>query len=428
MSFGTALTGLSAAADALNATGNNISNASTVGFKQSRAEFGSIYATAYGGTSKLSTGTGVQLQAVSQEFTQGTLQTTGNNMDVAINGQGFLIYNDNGKQVYSRAGSLQVNNQGYVVNPLGQKLQVYPPVTNSSGQTTFNQGTLSSLQLNNSLGTPQATSQIKAQLNLNANASVLGAGQINTSDPTTYTYSTPVTIYDSLGAAHTATMYFRKVSSTAASGTTPGSTTWDVLTQVDGNTVNPSSNADPAYTSQAQLTFNGSGTLTSPTNGTISYNSYDPTNGSAPITMSLDLNGTTMVGSSSSVNNLIQNGYTSGQLSGVSINQSGIIQANYTNGQSQDLGQIALANFNNPQGLQQLGNTEWAQSSSSGSVLLGVAGSSNLGSIQSGALENSNVNLSNELVSLITEQRNYQANAKIISTEQTINQSIINIP
>ncbi len=427
MAFGTALTGLNAASEALNTTSNNIANASTTGFKASRAEFGSIYAIAYGGISNLAIGSGVQLQGVAQQFTQGTLQNTGNNLDVAINGQGFLAFNDHGKQVYSRAGALQVNNQGDVVNPLGQHLQVFAPITSSAGKTTFNQSSLSNLQLSTALGKPQATHFITAQMNLSAKAPDLNSGTIKPTDPGTYTYSTPVTVYDSLGSPHTAVMYFRKDTTTLANGTTPGSATWDVLMQVGGQTVTPTTPGTTAA-NQATITFGDKGTLTKPTNGQLAFNSYSPTTGAAPLALTINLTGSTMFGDSNNINNLTQDGYTSGRLSGVSIGQNGVVQANFTNGKSQDLGQIALANFNNPQGLQQIGNTEWVQTSASGDVLLGPAGSSNLGQIRSGALENSNVNLANQLVKLITEQRNYQANAKVITTAQTVTQSIINIP
>ena len=426
MAFGTALTGLNAASEALNTTSNNIANASTTGFKESRAEFGSIYAIAYGGISNLAVGSGAQLQTVAQQFTQGTLQNTGNNLDVAINGQGFLAFNSHGKQIYSRAGALQVNNQGYVVNPLGQYLQVFAPITSSAGKTTFNQSSLSNLQLSTALGKPQATGSITAQMNLSAKAPDLTPGIIKPTDPSTYTYSTPVTVYDSLGSLHTAVMYFRKDTTTPATSTTSGSATWDVLMQVDGHTVTPTTSGTVA--DQATITFGDKGTLTKPTNGQLAFNSYSPTTGAAPLALTINLAGSTMFGDSNNINNLTQDGYASGRLSGVSIGQSGVVQANFTNGKSQDLGQIALANFNNPQGLQQIGNTEWVQTSASGDVRLGPAGSSNLGQIQSGALENSNVNLANQLVKLITEQRNYQANAKVITTAQTVTQSIINIP
>lgn len=419
MAFGTALTGLNAASEALNVTGNNIANAGTTGFKGSRAEFGDIYSTAYGGISNRAVGSGVQLQAVSQQFAQGSMDNTGNSLDLAVNGKGFFIFNNQGSQVYSRAGALQVDRQGYVVNAQGQRLQVYTPINSTGTNPTFNQGSLGDLQLSTSSGTPQATSNISALLNLSAQATDLGAGTINPSDATSYTYSTPATIYDSLGSPHTAIMYFRKDTTTASTTTTAGSTTWDVLTQVDGNTVTTGG------ANQTQITFDSNGNLTSPANGQIAYDAYAPSTGAAALNLTLNLTGTTMFGNTNSVNSLTQDGYTSGRLSGIDVSGTGVVSARYTNGQSQALGQVALADFANPQGLQPVGNTAWAQTFSSGDVRLGAPGSGTFGQVQAGSLENSNVDLAKQLVELITEQRNYQANAKVITTSNSVTQTII---
>ncbi|MEJ2630752.1 MAG: flagellar hook protein FlgE [Acidihalobacter sp.] len=419
MAFGTALTGLNAASEALNVTGNNIANAGTTGFKRSRAEFGDIYSTAYGGMSNRSVGSGVQLQAVTQHFTQGSMNNTGNSLDLAVNGKGFFVFSDQGSQVYSRAGALQVDRDGYVVNSQGQRLQVYAPISNSGSSPTFNQGNLTDVQLSTSAGTPQATSNVSALLDLSAQASDLGAGTINPSDATSYTYSTPATIYDSLGSPHTAIMYFRKDTTTPSTTTTAGSSTWDVLTQVDGNTVTTGG------ANQTQITFDDNGSLTSPANGQIAYDAYSPSTGASPLNLTLDLTGTSMFGDTNSVNSLTQNGYTSGRLSGIDVSGTGVISARYTNGQSQALGQVALADFANPQGLQPVGNTAWAQTFASGDVRLGAPGSGTFGQVQSGSLENSNVDLAKQLVNLITEQRDYQANAKVITTANTVTQTII---
>jgi flagellar hook protein FlgE len=419
MAFGTALTGLNAASEALNVTGNNIANAGTTGFKGSRAEFGDIYSTAYGGISNRAVGSGVQLQSVSQEFNQGSMNNTGNSLDLAVNGKGFFIFSNQGSQVYSRAGALQVDRQGYVVNAQGQRLQVYTPINSTGSNPTFNQGSLGDLQLSTSSGTPQATSNVSALLNLSAQASDLGAGTINPSDATSYTYSTPATIYDSLGSPHTAIMYFRKDTTTPSTTTTAGSSTWDVLTQVDGNTVTTGG------ANQAQITFDSNGNLTLPANGQIAYDAYAPSTGAAALNLNLNLTGTTMFGNTNSVNSLTQDGYTSGRLSGIDVSGTGVVSARYTNGQSQALGQVALADFANPQGLQPIGNTAWAQTFASGDVRLGAPGSGTFGQVQSGSLENSNVDLAKQLVNLITEQRNYQANAKVITTSNSVTQTII---
>lgn len=417
MAFGTALTGLNAASEALNVTGNNIANAGTTGFKKSRAEFGDIYSQAYGGIANQAIGNGVQLEDVAQQFGQGTMKNTGNSMDLALSGNGFFVFSNNGSQVFSRAGALQVNQNGYVVNAKGEKLQVYAPITATGTNPTFNQGSLSDLQLNTGLGAPSATQKVNAQLNLDAQAqaNTSSPGTITPSNPNSYTYSTPVTVYDSLGTSHTATMYFQK----DATNTTTGQTNWTVLTQVDGNTVT---------SSPTTLTFNSNGTLVTPSNGQVAVGPYAPGNGAGAMHFTLNLSGTTMYGNTSTVNSLTQNGYTTGSLSGLNVSNTGVVSARYTNGQSQALGQVALANFTNPQGLQPIGNTAWAQTFSSGTPAFGVPGNGTFGQVQSGSLENSNVNLAKQLVSLITEQRNYQANAKVITTANAITQTIIQIP
>lgn len=404
MAFGIALSGLDAASSDLNTISNNIANASTVGFKSSRAEFGDIYAASAQGVASNAIGSGVNLEKVAQQFSQGNIKNTSNTLDLAVNGQGLFTLSNNGSLVYSRAGEFSVDNNGYVVDPQGRRLQVFPPGTQPG---TFNTGTLSDLQLSTTLGAPQATTSATLGLNLPASATPPTTTPFNPTDPTSYTNSTSVNMYDSLGTAHTATTYYVKTA-------TPNQ--WTTYLYIDGNQV-PTSGGSPSAT----LQFNSNGQLTSPAGGTITY-ATDPTTG---ITPTLDYSSTTQYGSSFAVNALSQNGYAAGTLSGINVDSSGIVQAQYTNGQSKDLGQVALTNFANLQGMQQLGNTSWAQTSASGSAVLGQAGTASFGAIQSGAVEDSNVNLSQQLVNMIIAQRNFQANAKVISTANTITQTVI---
>ncbi len=402
MSFRIALSGLDAATADLNTVSNNIANASTVGFKSSRAEFGDVYAVSAQGIASNAIGSGVRLQKVAQQFSQGNVEFTNKNLDLAINGQGFFTLSDNGSLAYTRAGQFSVDKNGYVVDPKGRRLQAFPPGTKPG---TFNTGSLADLQLASTLGAPKATSNVTLGLNLPAAATPPTTTPFNPTDPTSYTNSTAITMYDSLGTAHTATTYYVKTA-------TPNQ--WQTYLYIDGNSVSPAG---------ATLAFNSSGQLVTPAGGKIAY-ATDPTTG---ITPTLDYSTTTQYGTSFAVNALSQDGFAPGRLSGINIDGSGVVQAQFTNGQSQDLGQVALANFANPQGLQQLGDTSWGQTFASGAQVLGQAGTANFGNIQSGALEGSNVDLSKQLVNMIIAQRNFQANAKVITTSDTITQTIINI-
>ncbi|GBE09587.1 flagellar hook protein FlgE [bacterium BMS3Bbin12] len=405
MSFRIALSGLGAATADLNTVSNNIANASTVGFKSSRAEFGDVYAVSAQGIASNAIGSGVRLQKVAQQFKQGNVEFTNKNLDLAINGQGFFALSDNGDLAYTRAGAFSVDKSGYVVDPKGRRLQVFPPGTQPG---TFNTGTLSDLQLASTLGAPKATGNVALGLNLPAAATPPATAPFDPADSTTYNRSTAITMYDSLGTAHTATTYYLKT-------TTPNQ--WTTYLYIDGNQVTTGGNPS------ATLQFDSSGRLVSPATGKITYDT-DSTTG---ITPTLDYSSSTQYGSGFAVNSLTQDGFAAGRLSGINIDGTGVVQARFTNGQSQDLGKVALANFANPGGLQQLGNTSWAETFSSGAQLLGEAGTASFGSIQSGALEGSNVNLTKQLVNMIIAQRDFQANAKVITASNAITQTIINI-
>jgi flagellar hook protein FlgE len=407
MPFRIALSGLDAASTDLRVTGNNIANASTTGFKYSRAEFADIFAQSYGAINKIAVGGGVRVAAVTQQFEQGTIDLTGNNLDLAINGQGLFILSDGGARVFSRAGAFQVDQNGFVVNSQAQRLQVFQALDQAGNN--FNTASTTDLQLTTTPGPPQATATIDAAINLQADAVAPTVPFDPVNDPSSYNYSTSVTIYDSLGSSHVSTLYFRK--------TLPNQ--WDAYQYVDGNPVTVGGN--PA----SQVTFNPDGSLN--TGGTIAYDAYDPLNGSSPLNLTLDLSNATQFGGDFAVNSLNQDGFTTGRLNNIQIDETGTISARFTNGQFEILGKVAVGNFANPQGLQQLGDNVWAETFSSGALLLGEAGTGSLGLIQSGGLESSNVDIAEQLVNLITAQRNYQANAQVISTADTITQTIINI-
>ncbi|AXQ30404.1 flagellar hook protein FlgE [Solimonas sp. K1W22B-7] len=405
MTFRIALSGLNAASADLGVTANNIANANTTGFKGSRAQFVDFFPQASGGIADNAIGAGTRLDKVAQQFSQGSVNFTNNNLDLAISGEGFFTLSDNGATVYSRAGAFGTDRNGFVVNANGQRLQVYPPVT---GGAAFDTAQLSDLQLATTDNPPAATTTINAGINLPANASVPATATFSATDPTSYNHTTSVTVYDSLGAPHTANLFFSK---------TATANEWSLNMQVDG------ASAGPATT----LTYSDSGQLLTPANGNIALPPVNTTTGSAPMNLNLALDNSTQYGEKFSVSSLRQDGYATGRLTGVEVTDEGIVQARFTNGQATPLGQVALTNFANPQGLQQLGDSTWGETFGSGSALRGQAGGTNFGEIQSGALEASNVDLTEQLVNMITAQRNFQANAQMISTSDQITQTIINI-
>jgi flagellar hook protein FlgE len=405
MSMRIALSGMNAATADLNVTSNNIANSNTTGFKESRAEFGDVFAASAYGLSKNAIGAGVRLQAVAQQFGQGNIDFTGKNLDLAINGQGFFTLSDNGALVYSRAGNFGADKDGYVVNPSGQRLQVYLPNAAGNG---FDTGRLSDLQLSTGDSAPQATSNVTVQSNLPANASAPTVSPFDPTDPNTYNRTTSLTVYDSLGAAHSQSLYFVK---------TATANQWQVYNYIDGTAVGGAQT----------LQYSSTGALTSPSPGQVTLPAYTPTTGAAAMNITLDFGTSTQFGDTFGLSSLTQDGYTTGRLTGIEVGTDGVVQARYTNGVSTPLGQVAMTNFANPQGLQPLGNNAWSETSESGQPRRGQAGTSEFGAIQGGALESSNVDLTAQLVNMITAQRNFQANAQMIQTDDQITQTVINI-
>ncbi len=404
MPFAVALSGLNAASADLGVTANNVANVNTTGFKMSRAQFAEVFAVGTQSVSSSASGSGVRLSGISQQFTQGNIDFTDNALDLAIGGEGFFVLSDNGARSYTRAGAFGVDNQGHVVNATGARLQAYP----YAGNGLFNTGTPQDLQLTIGANPPSASTQAEFGINLPADAPLPANPVFDSSDPSSFNHTTSVTLYDSLGSAHTATVYFIK-------DAVPN--TWNTQVEIAGNPV----------AGAGQIVFNPDGSLLSPAGGLMPLAPYNPGTGANPISVSLDFETATQFGDNFGVNSLSQDGFTTGRLTGVSVDSEGVVFARFTNGQSTSLGKLALANFINPQGLQQLGDTAWGESFQSGDALLGEAGTASFGNIQSGALESSNVDLTAQLVQMITAQRNFQANAQMISTADTVTQTVINI-
>jgi flagellar hook protein FlgE len=399
MPFAVALSGLNAASSDLNVTGNNIANANTTGFKASRAEFSDVFA-----VGAQAIGNGVRLSAVSQEFSQGGVDFTDRGLDLAISGEGFFTMSDGGVINYSRVGSFGVDRDGFVVNNQNQKLQIFPIANNG----TFNTGTLSDLRLATTDAPPQASAVTEFGVNLPANAAPPPVAIFDPNNASTFNHSTALTIYDSLGASHTATAYFVK---------TATANQWEARFYIDGTAVG-GANA---------MTYSNLGVLTVPATGSFTLPAFTPATGAAPITLTTNFLNSTQYGSAFGVNLLSQDGFASGRLSSIDVDTQGVVFARFTNGRSEPLGQVALSNFANPQGLRQLGDTTWGETFTSGDAIRGSAGTGSLGLIQAGALESSNVDLTEQLVNMITAQRNFQANAQMISTADQVTQTIINI-
>lgn len=400
MSFRIALTGLGAATTDLSVTADNIANSNTTGFKQSRAQFADVVAAANGNVANNASGDGVQVAAVTQSFSQGNIGFTGNPLDLAISGQGFFRVNDGGTILYSRAGAFDTDNQGFITNPLGQRLTGFE--ADGSGNIL---GVLTDIQVDTADLPPQVTANIELSANLNAAATVPTAA-FSVTDPASFNDATAVTFFDSLGASHAASFYFRK---TAAN-------TWESYVAVDGTQVG---GATP-------VTFDTSGALTAPAGGIITTASFTPA-GAAAQTLAVDVSSLTQFGNQFGVNFLSQDGFSSGQLAGIEVEEGGVVFGRYTNGESLALAQVVLADFASTQGLSRVGENNWTESFASGPPLVGTPGSATLGVIQSGALEDSNVELTEQLVNVITAQRAFQANAQVITASDTLTQTILNI-
>lgn len=437
MAFNIGLSGLRAATSDLNVTGNNIANAGTAGFKQSRAEFADVYAASVLGSGANPQGSGVLLGDVSQLFNQGNINYTQNALDLAVNGNGFFQTSNNGEVSYTRAGYFGTDRDGYMVNNFGYRLQGY--AVDAAGN--LQNGIINDLRIETASQAPRATENLDQVFNLNSTNTVPTTLPFNPSDPTSYNSSTSTNIYDTQGNSHVFTQYFLKT----------GPNTWDMNVLIDGR--NPD---DPTLTtpSTVNLEFTTAGQLDVPAliasaptgfsvtaDGTIDLTTWVPAapdtsippvwsaNGAtaAAAGVNIDLRDATQFASSFAVNSVSQDGYTTGQLAGLEIDDTGVIFARYTNGQSNIQGQVVLASFANVQGLTPVGKTAWVQSFASGEPVVGTPRSGTLGALQSGALEDSNVELSDQLVNLIVAQRNYQANAKTIETESAVTQTIINL-
>ena len=504
MSFQQGLSGLNGAAKSLDVIGNNIANANTVGFKGSQAQFADVYANSLNGAGGNQAGIGVKVSQISQQFTQGNIESSNNPLDIAINGAGFFRTTVAGATQYSRNGQFALDKDGFMANAQGAKLTGF-----TAGPTgAILAGSPSPLQINTADLKPVATSRVDTEINLDSGAAVPVAVPFNATDPTSYNKQTPIDVFDSLGNPHVMSTFYVK--------TGPGN--WDVYSAVDGveitnqrvaaaaqtdpasqtarNNFQVAATTPPVDTSQeaqayataagnavrnaaatagaspatqlaitnaatsagntvgitpdqidaliadavnvpavrtGYLRFDSSGALSAAAMSpqtlplTVSLPIFPDTGSQKPLTLQLNFANSSQYGAPTSEKKTTQDGYTAGSLQRFSAGADGIILGQYSNGQSQALGQIVLANFANPNGLTPLGNNAWAETSVSGSPLVGTPNSGSLGVLQSSAVENSNVDLTAELVNMITAQRVYQANAQTIKTQDSVLQTLVNL-
>lgn len=505
MSFQQGLSGLNGAAKSLDVIGNNIANASTVGFKGSQAQFADVYAASLNGVTGNTAGIGTKVATIAQLFTQGNVEATNNPLDIAINGGGFFRTIVNGTAQYSRNGQFQLDKDGFVVNAQGAKLTGYAVGPNG----TVLPGSPVPLQINTADLRPVATTRVDTEMNLDSGSQVPSTMPFNASDPTTYNKQVPIDVYDTLGNPHVMSAFYVK--------TGPGA--WDVYVAADGVEITnqavaaaaqadaaavaarnayaaaaasvppgdlaaaavtyanaardavvaaaAAAGATPAQQTTIINTANSAGTTTGitpaqidariaavvnvpavrvghlnfDTNGalstalmapqtlplTVTLPIFPQTGSDPTLTFEFGFTNTTQYGSATTEKKTTQDGYTAGNLQRFSPGPDGIILGQYSNGKSQPLGQIVLANFGNPNGLTPLGNNAWAESSTSGVPAVGTPTSGSLGVLQASAVENSNVDLTAELVNMITAQRVYQANAQTIKTQDSVLQTLVNL-
>ncbi|AXR05703.1 flagellar hook protein FlgE [Salinimonas sediminis] len=460
MSFNIALSGVSAAQKDLDVTANNIANVNTVGFKESRAEFGDVYASSLLAGGKTKVGDGVLTQEVAQQFSQGSLQFTNTALDLAITGNGFFatVPEITSRDFsFTRAGQFKLDEDNFVVNSNGDNLLGFP-VNNDGTSASVALSTTEPVRIPDSSGSPQQTSEVDLRMNLPASDTALDPAAFDPDDPLTYNAATSVTVYDSLGDSHVMTYYFIKDSDPAVDNE------WYVATSVDDNLVDMTNSdgtdSDPSlalnsvggntgnHVSAAKLKFSAGGDFegiespdgvqradfkiqTEALGATVLTNGSDD---SQQITIDFNLdpnnatpNEPTQFASSFEVTSLEQDGLPVGRLTGIDIGPDGLVRATFSNGTSEPIVRVALVRFANEQGLTQESSTQWKESIESGEALAGEATTGTFGEINSSALEQANVNLTTELIDLIIAQRNFQANSRALEVNNQLNQTILNI-
>ena len=418
MSFYTSLSGLRGAQNDLSTVSNNIANVGAYGFKRSRAEFGDIMP-----ASSTSAGQGTRLKGIEQQFTQGGFESSSRELDLAISGSGFFVTRDGqtgGTTYFTRNGSMAIDAERYLIDSNGSYVMVLPVDGDGNvGATTL--GSAQTLQLPLLSGTPAPTSNVDLSVSLPSSAAVKTVA-FDRLDPNTYNYSEQTTVYDSEGSAIPATLYFVRTASVADGDPADE---WEVNMFVG----NEQASADPMASppTALTLTFDGTGAMTAPA-GAHTFGDVFPSGASAPLTIALNFGAASQQAATAfSVDAIEQNGVAAARLNDISIGDDGLVTATFSDGSTQTLGALMMANFANPTGLRQQGDGRWSVTGESGAAQIGIAGGDGFGRIQAGTLERANVDITEELVALISAQRNFQANAKAIETANAMTQSIMNL-
>jgi flagellar hook protein FlgE len=507
MSFQQGLSGLNGAAKSLDVIGNNIANASTVGFKASQAQFADVYAASLNGAGAHNAGIGTKLATIAQQFTQGNVESSNNPMDIAINGQGFFRTVVNGVVQYTRNGQFLLNKDGFITTPQGAVLTGYG--VGPSGKILS--GALTPLKIDTADIKPVTTSRVDTQMQLNSGETVPAKTPFDAADPSTFNKQVPVSVYDSLGNEHVMSMFYVKTSSghwdvyvgsdgvemnamkvaasaqsdpgaaaaraaweaavkavpanpagvaaalkayaaaassvvqvaAAAAGSTAATNTaiGNAATSAGGVAGNSPDDVDKAIAAAVlvpakpvgHLDFDSNGALSSALMApqtlplTVNLPIFPATGANPTLSIRLDFAGTTQYGTSTSEKLTTQDGYTAGHLQRFTTSPDGVIMGQYSNGRSQPLGQFVLSNFQNPNGLQPLGDNAWSETSASGAPTTGTPNTGSFGVLQAESVETSNVDLTAELVNMITAQRVYQANAQTIKTQDSVLQTLVNL-
>lgn len=450
MSFYTSLSGLKGAQTDLAVISNNVANVGTIGFKRSTSQFGDIISSSPLQSAAIP-GQGTRLKSIDQQFTQGGFQTSERSLDLAISGQGFFVVKSgsvvNGSVQYTRNGSFLVDSDRYVVDKSGAYLQVLP--TDASGTVTATGiAAARNLQLPLTSGLSRATEALDISVNLPSTADVPSTRSVyNASNPyafdrfdlNSFNQQAATTIYDVQGNALPATIYFTRLTTpTTANGNT---STWEARLFVGDSEISADGNPATAPAATLQLAFDSNGnmtgmssydaattTSTAITGSTVPYAEVQPAGAAAALSLAVDYGANTRQSASPfTVKTFTQDGYAAGQLDNVTVDSEGLVTATFSNGTSQALGKVLLATFSNPEGLRQLGDARWAASGDSGDPVVGEPNSNGFGIIQSGALEQANVDITEELVALITAQRNFSANAKAIEAANQMTQTVVNL-
>jgi flagellar hook protein FlgE len=436
MSFYTSLSGLKGAQSDLSVISNNIANVGSTGFKKSRAEFGDLISASPLQSGSVA-GQGTRLKEISQQFTQGGFQTSDRALDLAISGQGFFVTKTGAQLSYTRNGAFSLDGDRYLVDSNGAYLQVLP-VDSSGILSASGISSATNLQIPQTAGSPVATSAVQLSATLPSNAD-LPANRASYSpatpykfdrfDSNSYNYSTATTVYDSSGNPQQATLYYVRTSVPNPSASPPVTdSTWDVHLFIGDQEASSDGSAvtDPA--APLAMKFDGNGALLQPVT-TTQFSNVLPAGSSTPIAIKLtyDSANTRQASSTFTPGTITQNGKAAGQLTNISVDTNGLVAATFSDGTTKKLGAIMIANFPNTNGLRQLGDSRWGQSGLSGEPIISQAGSGSAGTIQSGALEEANVDITEELVSLISAQRNFSANAKAIETANNMTQTIVQL-